>query len=84
MGTCKYCGESAGFLKSVHKECEMKPIGTGLFAVTNKNIYFSSSSKSLKIPINKILTIDQYEDGIGIHKLESDLKKHPVHREFAF
>jgi hypothetical protein len=47
---------------------EMQQIGTGLFAITNKNIYFSSPSKSLKIPINKILTLNPYEDGIGIQK----------------
>jgi hypothetical protein len=47
---------------------EMRSIGTGIFAISNKNIYFSSSSKSLKIPINKIITINPYEDGIGIQK----------------
>jgi hypothetical protein len=47
---------------------EMRPIGTGLFAISNKNIYFSSTSKSIKIPINKILTLNQFEDGIGIQK----------------
>ena len=24
MGTCKYCGKSAGFFSRVHKECEEK------------------------------------------------------------
>ena len=47
---------------------EMRPIGTGLFAISNKNIYFSSTSKSIKIPINKILTLNPYEDGVGIQK----------------
>jgi hypothetical protein len=47
---------------------EMRAIGIGLFAVTNKNLYFSSSIKSFKIPIDKILTLNPYEDGIGIQK----------------
>jgi len=53
---------------------EMRLIGTGLFAITNKNVYFSSSSKSLKIPINKILTLEPYEDAIGFQKDSSSAK----------
>jgi hypothetical protein len=47
---------------------EMKYIDTGLFALTNKHVYFASSSKNFRTPYNKIITIDPYEDGIGIQK----------------
>jgi hypothetical protein len=50
------------------KISEMKYLGAGLVALTNKNIYFSSSAKSFKVPYNKILTLDPYEDGIGLQK----------------
>ena len=47
---------------------EMKHLATGSVALTNKNIYFASALKNLRIPYNKIITIDQYEDGIGLQK----------------
>jgi hypothetical protein len=47
---------------------QMQHISNGILALTNKNLYFSSSSKSIKLPFNKILTLDPYEDGVGIHK----------------
>lgn len=47
---------------------EMKHLSNGLVALTNKHIYFSSSSKNFKIPYSKIVTIDPYENGIGLQK----------------
>lgn len=47
---------------------EMKYISKGLVALTNKQIYFSSSAKNFKVPYNKIVTIDPYEDGVGLQK----------------
>lgn len=47
---------------------EMKRISDGLLALTNKHLYFSSAAKSFKIPYSKIIALDQYEDGIGIHR----------------
>jgi len=47
---------------------EMKYISEGLVALTNKQIYFASSTKNFKVPYNKIVTIDPYEDGIGLQK----------------
>lgn len=47
---------------------EMKFIGTGLFALTNKHVYFSCPTKNLRLPLNKIITMDPYEDGIGLQK----------------
>jgi hypothetical protein len=50
------------------RTAEMTFMGVGLMALTNKNIYFASSSKSLKIPYNKIITFEPYEDGLGLQK----------------
>lgn len=47
---------------------EMKYIGTGLLALTTKHIYFGSPEKKIKIPINKLVSIEPYEDGIGLQK----------------
>lgn len=47
---------------------EMKYISRGLVALTNKQIYFASSAKNFKVPYNKIVTIDPYEDGVGLQK----------------
>lgn len=47
---------------------EMKLLSKGLVALTNKHIYFASSSKNFKIPYNKLVTIEPYEDGVGFQK----------------
>lgn len=47
---------------------EMKYISKGLIALTNKQIYFASSEKNFKVPYNKIVTVEPFEDGIGIQK----------------
>ena len=43
-------------------------VDNGLFAVTNRHIYFVGSRKSFKIPYNKIISFQQYSNGIGIMK----------------
>lgn len=57
----------------VHEQ-GMKYLDLGLFAITDKQIYFSSSNKTLTIPFGKIGSIQPYEDGIGIHDDESTAK----------
>ncbi len=47
---------------------EMNPIDTGLLGVINKNKTFASGTKSLRIPLAKIITLIPYEDRIGIQK----------------
>jgi len=47
---------------------QMTLIGNGMFALTNKNLYFASSAKSLKTPYNKLISMTQYSDGIGLQK----------------
>ena len=46
----------------------MQRIGVGSVCLTDKNLYFSSPEKSLKIPYSKILSIDSYSNGIGLQK----------------
>lgn len=50
------------------QEQELKYLGSGIFAITDKHIYFSSPNKTFKTPYTKMITIQPYEDGIGIHK----------------
>ena len=59
---------TGGFKGHPVKIEEMKYIGTGIFAITNKHVYFASSSKSFRIQFGKIITMDPYEDGIGLQK----------------
>lgn len=47
---------------------EMKYVGTGLFALTTKHVYFGSSEKKFKIPLKKLISVEPYEDGIGLQK----------------
>ncbi len=41
-------------------------IDTGLVVVTNKNIYFAGSRKSLRLPYSKIVSFEPFSDGIGV------------------
>lgn len=41
-------------------------VDTGWVAVTNKNLYFAGSVKSLRIPFTKIVSFEPYNDGIGV------------------
>jgi hypothetical protein len=50
------------------KTTKIVPVATGLLALTNKHVYFSSSIKNFRINYNKIITLDPYSDGIGITK----------------
>lgn len=47
---------------------EMKYVDTGIMCLTNKHVYFASSSKNLRIQISKIITMNPYEDGIVLQK----------------
>lgn len=46
----------------------MQKIGVGSVCFTDKHIYFASPEKSLKIPYQKILSVDSYSNGVGIQK----------------
>lgn len=46
----------------------MQRIGTGCACLTDKNLYFHCSEKTLKIPFSKILSLDPYSNGLGVQK----------------
>jgi hypothetical protein len=50
------------------KTQEMKPSGNGIFAISDKHIFFYSANKNFKTPIKKLVTITPFEDGIGFQK----------------
>lgn len=56
-----------------HSSMEMQGIGS-LF-VTNKNLIFYSSQKSVKVPFTKIIGITPYSDGIEVHKDGANQKR---------
>jgi hypothetical protein len=51
--------------QSVESE-ERTHIDTGIFVLTNKNVYFAGPRKSVRIPYSKIVSFEPYGDGIGI------------------
>ena len=46
----------------------MENVGSGSLILTNKNICFHSSTRTLKIPFKKIVGMTPYSDGIEIHQ----------------
>jgi len=59
---------TGGFKVHPVKTEEMTFIDNGYIVITNKNLYFGSSIKNFRVQYDKILTLDPYEDGIGIQK----------------
>lgn len=57
-----------GFKGSPIEKNYMQKIGIGNVCLTDKNLYFSSMEKSLKVPYEKIISIESYSNGIGIQK----------------
>ena len=53
--------------KPVQTELQ-KHIGIGSLYLTDKNLYFYSPNKTIKIPYKNILSLQQYEDGIEIQR----------------
>lgn len=47
---------------------EMKDLGVGILALTDKNIYFSSTEAKIRLPLNNIISFEPYKDGLGIQK----------------
>lgn len=64
-GTFK--GHSVSYTERVH-------VDSGLVIVTDKNIYFVGSQKSLRLPYGKILSFEPFSDGIGIMRDASTAK----------
>lgn len=53
---------------------EVTPGEVGDLVLTNQNIYFKSSTVALRIPIVKILSVDQFEDGLQIIRDKANAK----------
>jgi len=47
---------------------ELKFKSDGELYITDKNLYFYEGLKTTKIPFDKILSVTNYSDGIGIQK----------------
>ena len=41
-------------------------VDTGMVVLTNRNIYFAGSRKSVRVPYAKIISFEPYSDGIGV------------------
>ncbi len=59
--TGAYKGKRVEYDETVHA-------GTGLLGVTNKHIYFSGGAKSFRIRLDKIVSFEPYEDGVGVQR----------------
>lgn len=47
---------------------EQRLITSGCLFLTNKNLYFYSGDKSIRVPYAKIVAYTPYEDGLGVQK----------------
>lgn len=47
---------------------EQRLLASGCLFLTNKNIYFYSGDKSIRVPYAKIIAYTPYEDGLGVQK----------------
>lgn len=59
---------TGGFKGTPVETTSMQKVGTGMVCLTTKNLYFSSPEKSLKIPYDKIISINTYSNGIDLQK----------------
>lgn len=49
-------------------------VDTGLVVVTDKNIYFAGSKKSVRIPYAKIVTFEPFSNGVGVMRDAANAK----------
>ena len=59
---------TGGFKGTPVETSYMQRISEGSVCLTDKNLYFSSMEKSLKIPYDKIISIESYSNGLGLQK----------------
>ena len=50
--------------------------GTGSFVISDRNVYFVSSEKSVKIPIKKLIAIEPHSDGITLSRDGANTKQY--------
>lgn len=59
---------TGGFKGHPIETTTMQKISTGTVCLTSKHLYYHSPEKSIKIPYAKIINIESYSNGVGIHK----------------
>ena len=64
------------FMSSSKTSLQVKKTAKGTLLLTNENIYFFSTLKTVKIPYDKILSYKSYSDGIGINLKDS--RRRPI------
>lgn len=57
-----------GFKGTPVETSNMQRISEGSVCLSDKNLYFSSMEKSLKIPYDKIISIESYSNGLGLQR----------------
>lgn len=87
MGTCKYCGQSAGIFSKAHKECEAKHKGgIQAFEATVSGYFTQRLSAATVASTKRQLQIDAYlyEDDIcEISDKEIRAYTASIHRPFS-
>jgi len=59
---------TGGFRSHPVETTERVYMGTGIMAVTNKHIYFTSSEKTFRVRLDKIVSFMPFSDGVGIQR----------------
>lgn len=59
---------TGGFKGTPVETTSMQKVGIGMVCLTTKNLYFSSPERSVKIPYNKIISVNTYSNGIDLQK----------------
>lgn len=61
-----YFRTSSAFQGHPVEHTQLQQVDTGLFGVTDRQLYFSGATKSFRIPYKKIVAFTPYSDAIGI------------------
>jgi hypothetical protein len=59
---------TGGFKGRPVETTERVHMGTGIMAVTNKHIYFTSTQKTFRVRLDKIVSFIPFSNGVGIHR----------------
>jgi len=69
-----YCQGGSVGLQRVTSE-EIQTIDTGMVYVTNKRVLFNGGYKNMSLPLNRIISLVPYSDGLGVEK---DRGRNPI------
>ena len=59
---------TGGFKGYPVERTEIIHVGTGILAITNKHLYFTSGGKSFRIAHSKVVSFQPYSDGVGVQR----------------